>query len=209
MSDYFLSTLPRSGQDVRVLTVDSKDALLGTTTDEPCEFTAYLYEPIRLTAATEIYLESIWIGGFKINHSNNYHFSGDGITDVVHYFSIQIPEFEIDNLCGEYNTPADLAANNGSRNIPAMQSRFNLPNEQATRTSDQTMNITNTKPFILGHLSKTAIYVGSVKPKTISKISVSIKDQDGLSIFSAPTASIPNPHSLSRRIIMQFRLVEV
>ena len=78
MADYF-STQHRGNYETRVIIVDSKDALTGTAGDDPCQFTARLSEQINLTSASEIYLSSIYIGGYKINENVNslYDDSGD------------------------------------------------------------------------------------------------------------------------------------
>jgi hypothetical protein len=218
MSDFFMSTAQRGNYETRIVTIDSKESLLATTSNEPCKFTSYLYEPIVLTAPTEIYLESLWIGGFKINYDNAYHFNDNIKANTIQYFSINVDEFEIDSIAGEYNSPADRISNKApdvsgfsgadKYNTPAMHGRFNIPNEVPVRATDAVQTMIDTKPFTLGHLSKTAIYVSNIKPKTLTKFNVDIKDQDGLSIFHTIDGGIENPPALSRRIIMQFLLIE-
>jgi len=211
-----MSTAPRGNYETRVVTVDSKSAMFGhnetLAIQQPCEFTAHMFEPITLTGPTEVYLESLWIGGYKINATNNYHFNTI-TTDTVQYFSIKVDEFQIDSIAGEYNSPAELAANAeaGVKNTPAMHGRFNIPNERPTRAANIVARQWDTKPFTLGHLSKTAVFISHVKPQTFTKFTVSILDQDGNNIFAPrSTGAIPinQPPKLARRIILQFLFVE-
>ena len=217
-----MSTAQRGNYETRIVTIDSKESLLATTSNEPCKFTSYLYEPIVLTAPTEIYLESLWIGGFKINYDNAYHFNDNVKANTIQYFSINVDEFQIDSIAGEYNSAADRLSNqivyttdnsgqflgSDKYNTPAMHGRFNIPNEVPVRATDAAQTMIDTKPFTLGHLSKTAIYVSNIKPQTLTKFNVDIKDQDGLSIFHTIDGGLENPPALSRRIIMQFLLIE-
>ena len=68
------------------------------------------------------------------------------------------------------------------------------------------------KPFILGHLSKTAVYLAKVGPKKLTSLNVTITDQDGDVIWKSKNGHgdgvDANPPKQSRRVIMQLMFVE-
>jgi hypothetical protein len=67
------------------------------------------------------------------------------------------------------------------------------------------------KPFILGHLSKTAVYLAKVGPKKLTSLNVTITDQDGNDIWKSTNGHgglEGNPPKQSRRVIMQLMFVE-
>jgi len=203
----FFSTQHRGNYEVRSVIVDSKDALTGTTGSEPCEFIGRLSEQINLTGPTEIYLSSIYIGGYKINENVNALYDDSGDTDIIKYFSLDIPEFDIAQIGGQFSSD--------SRNsYTDMNRRFNLVMESPSRSGiSGVLTPKDYKPFVLGHLGKTAVYVSTIKPKTLNRLTVNIQDQDGLSIFrglnNPGNHSVDaNPPAKSRRVILQFLLVE-
>ena len=227
---YNKSTRARSNYKTRVVTLDSKNAFTNLISYDKVEWINYLAEPLVLTGPTEIYLESIYIGGYKINPST-YHasspvdngfaweptFSVSGQGGNIYYFSIGIPEFEIKTVSSEGG--GGLLSNGSGRDLSNnMSNRFNLCQEPALVSSHQPTGTdtafqgplrSEQKPFILGHLSKEAVFVSKINATTLNKITVNIQDQDGRSIWGkgGPRNS-GNPESRFRRVFMQFTLIE-
>jgi len=214
------STKRKSNYKIRTITLDSKDAFTDGRSFEDCKWTNYLSEPLVLTAPSEIYLESIYIGGYKINGAlsgDREHrlawettYVRDTFGGYTYYFSIDIPEFEIDTISGlpVESSVADLSHK--------MHKRFNLCQEPARKSSFVPTALSRfaplkseQKPFILGHLSKEAVFVSKISARTISKITVDIKDQDGRTIFNTGAEDLSgNPCNNSRRVFMQFLIIE-
>jgi len=216
--------------------LDSKDKLTDSINNDICEWVNYLPEPLVLTGPTEIYLESIYIGGYKVNGGTSgiFQFPWEPTLDptrfgYIYYFSIGIPEFQIKSIQTEYNSPTDLSNNGvgpdpsgnylyGNKNSPHMGGRFNLCQTKAliatsippnTNPENANPQKDETKPFILGHLSKESVFVSKINPQTLTKITVNIQDQDGRSIFTkGGEGREGNPYSITRRIFLKFLLVE-
>jgi len=216
MSSFNKSTVRENNYKIRVVTLDSKTAFVGTVTDEDCSWKNYLAEPLILKGTTEIYLESIYIGGYKINETTSstvdkrlaWNVSDPPAADGgnIYYFCIGIPEFEIKSGVAEYRANPDASDMTGH-----MNKRFCLCQEPALvgDISGSVLPINESKPFILGHLSKTSVFVSKIEPKTINSININIQDQDGRSIWTEGGASAQgNPNGFLRRIFMQFIFVE-
>jgi len=201
----YFSTQFRGNYDVRSIIIDSKDIIAQSTTNE-CQFTARLAEQINLTGPTEIYLSSIYIGGYKINENSNALYDDSANADIIKYFSIDIPEFDIKQIGGECNPTNTNAYTNMNR-------RFNLVMESpASAKVSGVLQPSDYKPFVLGHLGKTSIFISEIKPKNLDRITINIKDQEGLDIYKPVTGGghsvDANPPRRSRHVIMQFLLVE-
>ena len=202
-----ISTHYRGNYETEIITLDSKDLFTSTTGSEQCTFKCKLSEQIHLTDYTEIYLESLHIGGYKINENVSAAFDDNDSKDVIRYFSIGVPEFNIRQIGGQYNS-------DGKNHVTEMHHRFNLAHESSIISNIAgVLQPKDFRPFILGHLSRTAVFVSSLPPCTLSSITVDIKDQDGESIFKElvnPGAHSvdANPPSKSRRIMMQFLLIK-
>uniref|UniRef100_A0A6C0KEF8 Uncharacterized protein n=1 Tax=viral metagenome TaxID=1070528 RepID=A0A6C0KEF8_9ZZZZ len=200
-----MSTHFRSTYETTNITIDSKDAFTSTIGDEECSFVCKLSEPINLTETTEVYLNSIHIGGYKINENINARFDDDNSKDMIRYFSVDIPEFQIRQSAGQYNS-------DGKVHSTEMHHRFNIALETNNVSKiEGVLQPIDYRPFVLGHLGKTSVFVSEIKACTITQLHVNIRDQDGNSIFKSLVgdghAVDANPPSKSRRIIMQFLLI--
>ena len=200
-----LSTHYRSAYETMNITIDSKDAFTSTTGDEECSFVCKLSEPVHLTENTEIFLSSLHIGGYKINENINASFDDNDSKDVVRYFSIAIPEFQVRQSAGQYNS-------DGKVHSTHMHHRFNVAHEtNIVSNIGGVLQPKDYRPFVLGHIGKCSVFVSVIKACTIAQLHVNIRDQDGNSIFKSLVggghAVDANPPSKSRRIIMQFILV--
>lgn len=215
ITDADFSTQYRGNYEVRSITVDSGDKFYAASSND-CSFVARLSEKINLTAPTEIYLSSIYIGGYKINESVTYEdstpytggatYDDNNAGDVINYFSIGVSEFNIDNVAGQTGASSDFQ-------VSDMHRRFNLPLETASKSAvGGVLKPSDYRPFVLGHLGKTAFYISKIQPKSLDRLTVDVRDQDGLSIFKPLVSSghmvDANPPMRSRRVIMQFMLVE-
>ena len=219
ITDAEFSTQYRGNYEVRSITVDSGDKFYAASSDD-CSFVAKLSEKINLTAPTEIYLSSIYIGGYKINenvvatnedsspYTGGATYDDNNAGDVVNYFSIGVSEFNIDSVAGQ------TSASPSNFQVSDMHRRFNLPLETVSKSEvSGVLRPSDYKPFVLGHLGKTAFYISKIQPKSLDRLTIDIHDQDGLSIFKplvTPGQHMvdANPPMRSRRIIMQFMLVE-
>lgn len=224
MGDFYNTR--QMGNNMRTIIIDSKNALTSTDGAQQCEFSVKLSEQVNITAPSDVYLSSIFIGGYKMNQSMNSYYDdnirydpsgividGDGEPeyidadkDIVMYFSIGIPEFDINQVGGEHSNGHDApyASTNRRLNLVVEDpSLAKLPGQLAT---------SDFKPFILGNLGKNAVYVSTINPKNIDRLTVNIQDQDGASIYAeqpdAATQVFSNPPAASRRVIMQFLIVE-
>jgi len=222
-----VSTRKRGNYKIMKLGVDSKQKFriqhVGGVAPN-CSFRTWFEKPIILTGDTEIYLQSIWIGGYKINFSrantwDDQPFAVYPSHDVIYYFSLGIPQFNIDSVAAEWGNKRN--PDTGLRDISGnMNRRFNLVNEdhiviKNTIEIAVPHNITETefRPFTLGHLNKKSVFVSKLKPQTLTHLDIDIKDQDGFNIWhdkvSAPIAyDFDNPPALSRRVIMEFVFLE-
>jgi len=231
MSSFNKNTSHDSNYKIKVVTLDSKDAFTSLTGAEDCTWTNYLPEPLKITRTTEIYLESIYIGGYKINAcdtsitgDHRYAWnktaipaaSGTDRDGHVYYFCLDIPQFEIKNGAAEHSNQPYNASGVVSDMSGYMHNRFCLCQEPALVGSTVPADITELspfkveyKPFILGHLSKTSVFVSKIEPKIIDKIKINITDQDGRTIWTIRgEGAAGNPCDRSRRIFMQFLFVE-
>jgi len=217
----------RGGSDrtTKMFTIDSgqyfyhKDPATDSTWDTTLD------NPIVINRPSMIYLEGLYIGGFKINEIDSVLYETGGTTpqpawspahinelsnDHVTHFNINIPELNITTFAGT----------NGLGSTP-FSGAFTLPNEKPiTCTTPGQLVASDFKPFILGHLSRTAVYVSQIQPGTLSRLTTTITDQNGRSIFKPATqsnsisdasmlkAGVGNPPLASRRIVLQFIIAE-
>ena len=165
-----------TNRNTRMVNIDTRGKFTGSTTE--CKFTAKFMETLNISKPTDIYLTSIYIGGYKTG-SNYYDTSG------IQAFSIKIPEFDILSIGAD-----------ASGSYTELNRSIVLPMEGADASGAK-------RPFVLGHLSKTAVYISTLNPKKLDRLTVTIKDQDGDDIW----VGTDNPPSVSRRVIMQFTFV--
>jgi len=197
-----MATKASANQDTKTISIDSGDFLMNQYTNNS-SFSVDLQETLNLNENTDIFLSSVYITAFKMNEKHALHWStagenpstpdGSGNDDeTVNIFNFYIPQFENRNIAGK----------TGSKDAPSHR-KFTLPNENPVVSFESgTLSDYDYKPFILGHLGQTAVYVSTVTAKSFNRIDVSITDQDGKSIFKGRT----NPPLLSRRIYMSFIL---
>ena len=212
-----VSTRTQGNYKIRKIGVDSNREFFLAEDAPACKFTCILAEPLILTGNTEIHLQSIWIGGYKINISRAVCWddarSAPINHDVIMYFSIGIPQFDIDSVASEYTDKTD---SNGYRDVSGnMNRRFNILNNDKLTIADKILprdrpivSETDFEPFTLGHLGRKSFFVSKIKPKTLTKIDIDITDQDGNPIWIDLTGDFDNPPALSRRVIMEFVMVE-
>lgn len=213
MSHFSDSTRPSSDRTTKMITLDSSDFFFDKPAETVCKFEVDLETPLHISKSSMVYLESIYIGAFKINETKK-SFSPTGTTtanmskDVVTHFNFSIPELGIITHAGSL----------GNRTTP-FNGCFTLPNERPARPSTAgTLLISDFQPYFLGHLSRTAVYITSMQPKTLSRFTITITDQDGNSIWKAPESGttttdltsqgVGNPPIASRRVIMQLIVAE-
>jgi len=228
MSSFNKNTSHDSNYKIKVVTLDSKDAFTSLTGAEDCTWTNYLPEPLKITRTTEIYLESIYIGGYKINAcdtsitgDHRYAWNKTAIpaasgTDGdghVYYFCLDIPQFDIKNGAAEHSNQPYSQQNSDITGY--MAGKLCLCQEPALVASnvpilgERSPLKVEYKPFILGHLSKTSVFVSKIEPKIIDNIKINITDQDGRTIWTVRgEGAAGNPCDRSRRIFMQFLFVE-
>ena len=196
----------RAGSDrnTKMLTLDSGTFFLGQPDATASSYEITLENPVVINNPAKIYLEGVYIGGFKISDYSRFGFSGHSgalYNHHVSHFNIDIPEFDINSFAGS-------ASSDGAH---AFNGKFTLPNEKFLIQSNTTLT-RDYKPFIKAYLSRTAVYVSSIKPTTLNKVHVNITDQNGDSIFlgtGGPTGSSgENPPKDSRRIVLQFIIAE-
>jgi len=195
----------RAGSDrnTKMLTLDSGTFFFGQPGATASSYEVTLENPVVINNPAKIYLEGVYIGGFKLSADTGTAFPGDGTalnTSVVTHFNIDIPEFDINSFAGS-------ASSDGAH---AFNGKFTLPNEKAISRSATPAVDGDYKPFIKAYLSRTAVYVSSIKPTTLNKVHVNITDQNGDSIFlgTGGTSAGPNPPTDSRRIVLQFIIAE-
>jgi len=223
------STRKHENYNIMKIGVDSvnkfREGVDGDVVAPECSFRSYFETPIKITGYTEVYLQSIWIGGYKINQSRAVTWDDEvtPLNDVISYFSIRIPQFNVDSLASEFSDTYDVCGNRILSDN--MNRRFNLVNETPNTLADKTyrpsikMRI-DYKPFTLGTLNKRSLFVSKIEPQTLSYIDIDIKDQDGDNIWmggpiretdinginTGPVYS--NPPILSRRVMMEFVFLE-
>ncbi len=199
------ATRAGSDRNTKMLTLDSGTFFFGQSGATASSYEVTLENPVVISNPAKIYLEGVYIGGFKLSALQGTAFPGDGTalnTSVVTHFNIDIPEFDINSFAGS-------ASSDGAH---AFNGKFTLPNEKAISRSGATNAVSGDyKPFIKAYLSRTAVYVSSIKPTTLNNVHVNITDQNGDSIFlgtggTSPTN--PNPPIETRRIVLQFIIAE-
>ena len=195
----------RAGSDrnTKMLTLDSGTFFLGQPGATASSYEVTLENPVVINNPAKIYLEGVYIGGFKLSALEGTAFPGVGAalnTSVVTHFNIDIPEFDINSFAGS-------ASSDGAH---AFNGKFTLPNEKAISRAATNAANADYKPFIKAYLSRTAVYVSSIKPTTLNKVHVNITDQNGDSIFlgTGGVGDGPNPPLISRRIVLQFIIAE-
>ena len=230
----------RGGSDrtTKMFTIDSGDHFYHQVPASNCTFETILDSPIVINRPAMIYLEGLYIGGFKINERDNVLWETGGTNfpwpanpttatwtapgvaqtvpldnDHVTHFNIDIPELNITTAAGT----------TGVSSTP-FSGKFTLPNEKPIVSATSGIFVgSDFKPFILGHLSRTAVYVSQIQPCTLDRLVTTITDQNGLSIFKEITGSsgnanttnnnlarygAGNPPLASRRIVLQFIIAE-
>lgn len=215
MARFSDSTRPSSDRSTKMITLDSSDYFFSKPADTQCKFEVDLESPLHISKTSTVYLESVYIGAFKINESEKIYFPSGGTSapskDVITHFNFSIPELGIITHAGSL----------GKRSTP-FSGCFTLPNEKPTRpTTAGSLSSTDYQPYILGHLSRTAVYITSMQPKTLSRFTINITDQNGESIWkdvetiahSSPNLTmsnhgIGNPPISSRRVIIQLIVAE-
>ncbi len=196
----------RAGTDrnTKMLTLDSGSFFFGQPAATLSNYEVNLENPVVINNPAKIYLEGVYIGGFKLSATELTAFPGASSalnTSVVTHFNIDIPEFDINSFAGS-------ASSEGAH---AFNGKFTLPNEKAISKAAGTAANGDYKPFIKAYLSRTAVYVSSIKPTTLHKIHVNITDQNGDSIFTGTGGvgvSSENPPIDARRIVLQFIIAE-
>tara|TARA_X000001036_G_scaffold438074_1_gene484968 strand:+ start:1239 stop:1883 length:645 start_codon:yes stop_codon:yes gene_type:complete len=212
MSQY-ISTRPASDRSTKMITIDSKNTFYSKPANTESKFEVDLDFPLHIPNSSVVYLESVYIGGFKISEAKRLLFpSGNPSNpanlkdDIVTHFNFSIPELGIVTYAGD----------TGNRQSP-FNGCFTLPNEKIVRQATAgTLVASDFQPYFLGHLSRTAVYISRLQPKTLSRISVNVTDQNGESIFKdlegthadLNSHGAGNPPIASRRIVMQFIIAE-
>ena len=190
MSVFSEPTRAGSHRKTKMLTLDSGTFFYDKPNNTQCSFAVELDSPLILSNPAIVYLEGVYIGGFKVE-SNLY--PGDSANTnskkVVTHFNIDIPEFDITAYAGT----------TGISSTCAFSGKFTIPNEK---------QVTTVTPFVKAYLSRTAVYVSSIRAKTLHKIHITITDQNGESIFDDGVAGDANPASNSRRVTLQFIVAE-
>ena len=202
-----MNTGYRNPNKVRIVTIDTKERFMNTTGDEACSFDSFFSSPLNISKNTNVYLSNLFIGGYKIcsqphyyNHDNNYN-------DVVNAFIIDIPDLEMITIGADGSGNREEATTvMNKKSVLILESPSIISVSGAAVPSDY-------KPFILGHLSKTAVYLAKVGPKKLTSLNVTITDQDGDVIWKSKWGGHgggvdANPPSRSRRVIMQLMFVE-
>ena len=191
MSVFSEPTRAGSHRKTKMLTLDSGTFFYDKPDNTQCSFAVELDSPLILSNPAIVYLEGVYIGGFKFTTTTN---PGDASSTanskkVVTHFNIDIPEFDITAYAGT----------TGISSTCAFSGKFTIPNEK---------QVTTATPFVKAYLSRTAVYVSSIRAKTLHKIHVTITDQNGESIFDDGVAGDANPAVKSRRVTLQFIVAE-
>ena len=190
MSVFSEPTRAGSHRKTKMITLDSGTFFYDKPNNTMCSFAVELDTPLILSNPAIVYLEGVYIGGFKVD-SNLYPGASANTNSkkVVTHFNIDIPEFDITAYAGT----------TGISSTCAFSGKFTIPNEK---------QVTTAAPFVKAYLSRTAVYVTSIRAKTLHKIHVTITDQNGESIFDDGDAGAANPASNSRRVTLQFIVAE-
>ena len=195
---------------VRIVTIDTKERFMNTTGDEACSFDSFLSSPLNISKNTNVYLSNLFIGGYKICSQPHYYNHNHGeiyYKDVVNAFMIDIPDLEMITIGADGSGNREEATSvMNKKSVLILESPSIISASGAAVPSDY-------KPFILGHLSKTAVYLAKVGPKKLTSLNVTITDQDGDHIWKEwwgghGVGVDANPPSRSRRVIMQLMFVE-
>ena len=215
MSMFRESTRPSSDRTTKMITLDSHGTFYSRPADTECKFEVDLEVPLHITKSSTVYLESVYIGAFKIGEKKRLLFPhgdpsapSDMSKDIITHFNFNIPELGIVSYSGS-----------NSNRTSAFEGCFTLPNEKPTRQAlADILTPVDYQPFFLGHLSRTAVYITSLQPKTLSRFTVHITDQDGGPIWKSPDSGIGtaqlsdhgvgNPPLASRRVVIQLIVVE-
>ena len=215
MSEFRESTRPFSDRATKMITLDSHDFFYTQPADSPCNFEVDLGVPLHIANSSTVYLESVYIGGYKINEKKKLLFPNGSPSDsslmskdIVTHFNFNIPELGITTYVGSK-----------SKRSSPFAGCFTLPNERPSKqATPDTLVATDYQPYFLGHLSRTAVYITSLQPKTLSRFTVNISDQNGDSIWKAVTDATTstdlnshgagNPPLASRRVVIQLIIAE-
>ena len=223
----------RGGSDrtTKMFTIDSGEYFYHQNANTDCTWETILDSPIVINRPAMIYLEGLYIGGFKINERDNVLYETGGLNgssvwtppgaaqtipldnDHVSHFNIDIPELNITTGAGTTEISST-----------PFSGKFTLPNEKPIVSATAGQFVPGDfKPFVLGHLSRTAVYVSQIQPCTIDRITATLTDQNGRSIYkdlngglagsaATTTALAPygaaNPPKASRRVVLQFIIAE-
>ena len=195
---------------VRIVTIDTKERFMNTTGDESCSFDSFFSSPLNISKNTSVYLSNLFIGGYKICSQPHYYNHDNNYKDVVNAFMIDIPDLEMITIGAD-------GSGNREQATSVMNKKSVLILESPSIISTSGAVPSDYKPFILGHLSKTAVYLAKVGPKKLTSLNVTITDQDGDHIWKSKwgdgngshgSGVDANPPSRSRRVIMQLMFVE-
>ena len=215
MSHFSEPTRPFSDRTTKMITLDSFDHFYGRPADTQCRFDVDLENPLHISKPSTVYLESVYIGGYKINEKKKLLFPNGSPSnppqmskDIVTHFNFNIPELGIITYAGSKSTRSS-----------AFGGCFTLPNERPTKQATvDTLVATDYQPYFLGHLSRTAVYISSLQPKSLTRFTVQITDQNGDSIWKAVTDATTssdlnahgagNPPLASRRVVIQLIIAE-
>lgn len=191
-----MATRPSVKYQTRTITIDSGTYFFDKPADFPSSFSVDLQDQINLTGPTEVCLSSIYITAYKLNEIDALHWAPHSRDDVVNVFNIEIPQFCSRNVGGRQDSNSHA------------HKRFSLINEKDRAPAHPGILETDYKPFVIGHLGQTAIYISTLPPVSFSRIDVKITDQNGKSIFkeNMTAAPVANPPISARRIYMQFLL---
>tara|TARA_B100001094_G_scaffold48846_1_gene44215 strand:- start:407 stop:1009 length:603 start_codon:yes stop_codon:yes gene_type:complete len=199
-----MNTGYRNPNKVRIVTIDTKTRF-NKTGDIDCSFDAFFSSALNISKDTNVYLSNLFIGGYKICPKPAYYdASGNG--DIISAFIIKIPDLEMITIGADASGNIDnMNTIMNKTSVLILESPSIISTTDAAKPSDY-------KPFILGHLSKTAVYLAKVGPKKLNSLNVTITDQDGDKIWKAKNGHgsdvDSNPPSGSRRVIMQLMFVE-
>jgi len=201
-----MNTGYRNPNKVRIVTIDTKGRFNNTTGDQSCTFDSFFSTPLNISKNTNVYLSNLFIGGYKICPQKAYYDASGNNRDTIYAFIINIPDLEMITIGADGSGNREQATSvMNSKSVLILESPSIIDTEGAAAPSDY-------KPFILGHLSKTAVYLAKVGPKKLTSLNVTIRDQDGDIIWKATNGHgvgvDANPPSDSRRVIMQLMFVE-
>ena len=205
-----MNTGYRNPNKVRIVTIDTKERFMNTSGDESCSFDSYFSSSLNISKNTSVYLSNLFIGGYKICPEKSYY-DTSGNRDTIYAFMIDIPDLEMITIGADGSGNQEEATSiMNKKSVLILESPSIISTSGVALPSDY-------KPFILGHLSKTAVYLAKVGPKKLTSLNVTITDQDGDHIWKSKwgdgngshgSGVDANPPSRSRRVIMQLMFVE-